>query len=158
MRRLGRVLASHSAHLKQLFGAAVPRLQHFVPKRPRGRNAIPVFERREVAFAVADQATSRSEGVPSTPRSQRASVAGQARTMAVALPRQTMASAARGAPIQLPYKQKIPREPRTRATPNNATRDRRSAKLMLSILRQTRRSTPVPKRAAGPRRHWLTTY
>ena len=96
--------------------------------------------------------------MPSTPRSQRASVAGQARTMAVALPRQTMASAARGAPIQLPYKQKIPREPRTRATPNNATRDRRSAKLMLSILRQPRRSTPVPKRAAGPRRHWLTTY
>src|SRR5580704_3463421 len=55
MRRLGRVLASHSAHLKQLFGAAVPRLQHFIRKRPCGRNAIPVFERREVAFAVADQ-------------------------------------------------------------------------------------------------------
>src|ERR1700719_4057309 len=55
MRRLGRVLASHSAHLKQVFGAAVPRLQHFIPKRPRWRNAIPVFERREVAFAVADQ-------------------------------------------------------------------------------------------------------
>src|SRR5580700_1828854 len=55
MRRLGGVLASHTAHLKQLFGAAVPRLQHFIRKRPRGRNAIPVFERREVAFAVADQ-------------------------------------------------------------------------------------------------------
>src|ERR1700730_10964927 len=55
MRRFGRVLASHSAHLKQLFGAAVPRLKHFIPKRPRGRDAIPVFERREVPFSVADQ-------------------------------------------------------------------------------------------------------
>jgi hypothetical protein len=63
----------------------------------------------------ASSPSSRNEGVPCVPRSQRASVAGQARTMAVALARQTIASAARGAPIQLPCKQKIPREPRTRA-------------------------------------------
>ena len=31
-----RILASRTAHLKQLFGAAIPRLQHFIPKRPRG--------------------------------------------------------------------------------------------------------------------------
>jgi hypothetical protein len=53
--------------------------------------------------SVASSPSSRSEGVPSTPRSQRASVAGQARTMPVALPRQTMASAARGAPLTLPW-------------------------------------------------------
>jgi hypothetical protein len=99
--------------------------------------------------SVASSPSSRSEGVPSSPRSQRASVAGQARTMAVALPRQTMASAARGAPIQLPYKQKIPREPRTRATPNNATRDRRSATLMLSILRQPRDRHQSPNALQG---------
>jgi hypothetical protein len=55
MRRLSRILASHTAHLKQLFGAAIPRLQHFISKRPRWRNAIPVFKRGEISFAVADQ-------------------------------------------------------------------------------------------------------
>ena len=55
MRRLGRILTSQTAHLEQLFGAAIPRLQHFVPKRPGGRNAIPVLKRREISFAVADQ-------------------------------------------------------------------------------------------------------
>src|SRR3984893_10713882 len=55
MRRLGRVMASQSAHLKQLFAAPVPRSQHFIRKRQSGQNAIPGFERREVAFAVADQ-------------------------------------------------------------------------------------------------------
>ena len=55
MRRLSRILASHTAHLKQLFGAAIPRLQHFIPKRPCGRNAIPVFKRREIPLAIADQ-------------------------------------------------------------------------------------------------------
>jgi DNA-binding beta-propeller fold protein YncE len=44
MRRLSRILVSHTAHLKQLFGAAIPRLQRFIPKRPRGRNAIPVLK------------------------------------------------------------------------------------------------------------------
>jgi hypothetical protein len=57
--------------------------------------------------------------------------------MAVALLRQTMAWAASGAPMQLPHKQKIPREPRTRAIPNNATCDRRSAKLMLPMMGNT---------------------
>jgi hypothetical protein len=55
MPSIGSILASHSAHLKQLFGAAIPRLQHFTPKRPRGGNAIPVCKSREIAFAVADQ-------------------------------------------------------------------------------------------------------
>jgi hypothetical protein len=55
MRWLRRVLASHTAHLEQLFGAAIPWLQHIISKRPRRRNAIPVFKRREILFAVADQ-------------------------------------------------------------------------------------------------------
>jgi hypothetical protein len=57
---------------------------------------------------------------------------------AVALARQTIASAARGAPIQLPYKQKIPREPRTRAIAVSATRDRRTAELMLAMMQKNR--------------------
>jgi hypothetical protein len=68
---------------------------------------------------------------------QRASVLSpQARTIAIALPRQTIALAARGAPIKLLYKQKIPSEPRTGAIPNHATPDRRSAKFMLSVIRK----------------------
>ena len=55
MGRLSRILASRAAHLKQLFGAAIPRLQHFISKRPRWRNAIPEFKRRKISFAVADQ-------------------------------------------------------------------------------------------------------
>src|SRR5215831_6440315 len=94
------------------------------------------MKRRAPVFSGFKAVVEKHQGVPCTLRSQRASVAGHARTIAVALPRQTIASAATGVPIQLPYKQKIPREPRTRAIPNNATRDRRSAKLMLFILRE----------------------
>src|SRR6516164_1250219 len=49
--------------------------------------------------------------------------------MAVALPRQTIAGAARRAAIQLPYKKKTPRERRTRATPD------KRAKFMLKMIR-----------------------
>jgi hypothetical protein len=70
------------------------------------------------------------------PHNQRASIASQASTMAVALPRQTIASAATGAPRQLPYKQKIPTEPKTRAIAVSATRDRRTAKLMLAMIKK----------------------
>src|ERR1700739_1980106 len=55
MRRLGWILARHAVHLKQLLGTTIPRLQHFIAKRPCRRNAIPVFKRREISFAVADQ-------------------------------------------------------------------------------------------------------
>ena len=46
----------------------------------------------------------------------------------------TIAGAARGAVIQLPYKKNIPREPRTRAIADNATRDKRT-KFMLEMIR-----------------------
>ena len=82
---------------------------------------------------------------------QRASVLSpQARTIAIALPRQTIALAARGAPIKLRYKQKIPSEPRTGAIPNHATPDRRSAKFMLSVIRKCCQSASehvTPRRA-----------
>ena len=69
------------------------------------------------------------------PHGQPGSIPSRARTMAAALPRQTMAWAARCAPMQLSHKQKIPTEPRTSAIPNNATRDKRSVKFMRFTIR-----------------------
>ena len=63
-------------------------------------------------------------------RGHGAFIPSQAKTMAVALAKQTIAWAARGMQMQLPYRQKIPSEPKTWAIPNNAARDRRSTKSM----------------------------
>jgi hypothetical protein len=78
--------------------------------------------------------------------------------MADALPRQTMAWAARGAPIQLPQKQKMPREPRMRAIPNNATRDRRIAKLMLSMIGNSVQIGINAQAGAAASLHRFATY
>jgi hypothetical protein len=48
----------------------------------------------------------------------------QTRMMVVAVPKHSIASAASGAPMQLPKKQKILKGPRTCAIPRNRMRDR----------------------------------
>jgi hypothetical protein len=117
-------------------------------RRPRRAVLILIFVEGEIAGAGGAKRAG-----------QRASVLSpQARTIAITLPRQTIALAARGAPIQLLYKQKIPSEPRTRAIPNHATRDRRSAKFMLSVIRKCCQSASVLWQAPRSCRHRLATY
>jgi hypothetical protein len=78
-----------------------------------------LLPRREIAWLVADP--KRAERQPRLKTdSQRASIfSPQAKMIIVALPNQTIAWAATGAPMQLAYNQKTPTEPRTSATPRN---------------------------------------
>jgi hypothetical protein len=98
-----------------------------------GKNAFLVYEpqftgsllpRREIAWLAADP--KRAERQPRLKTdSQGASIfSPQAKMIIVALPKQTIAWAATGAPMQLAYNQKTPTEPRTSATPRNKRNDK----------------------------------
>src|SRR5271156_740753 len=83
-----------------------------------------LLPRREIAWLAADP--KRAERQPRLKiDSQRASIfSPQAKMIIVALPKQTIAWAATGAPMQLAYNQKTPTEPRTSATPRNKRNDK----------------------------------
>ena len=51
--------------------------------------------------------------------------------------------------MQLSHKQKIPSEPRTTAIPNSATRDKRNAKFMRSMIRIRRQPPSILNSAHG---------
>jgi hypothetical protein len=76
--------------------------------------------------AVSDALPKRTDWQPQLKlTSQRASIfSPQPKIIIVALPKQTIAWAATGAPMQLAYNQKTPTEPRTSATPRNKRNDK----------------------------------
>ncbi len=63
MIRLGRIIAQFTPHLKQLFRAAIPRLQLLIGERPCGRNAFQMRHFRKILAAIADQHRAKEFGV-----------------------------------------------------------------------------------------------